>query len=346
MPLSSRGGRTWLKLAAVTVVVGAALWLSVELREGYTFLFQTPYQGYLDSEVTVSLDPGCTAEAAAIRLEDAGIVASARFFVHFLKWQDWTHRVQAGTYRFHRPLTLPEVARTVVRGEVARVTVTLPEGWTASRMFRELESAGIGRYDEYRRLWSDPRRVADFAPEARTLEGYLFPDTYEVPAGMRAEELTAVLVNRFREVALPLLVARGIRTRWNTHQLVTLASLVEKEAGASDERPLVASVFVNRLERGMRLQCDPTVIYAEWLAKGEWDGEINRSDLARQSPYNTYLNSGLPPGPVANPGRGAIMAAIKPASSNYLYFVSMNNGRHLFSDNLREHNRAVKKYQR
>jgi len=332
--------------AALAIGILAALWLYNEARTGYTFLFRTPYQGYLEPATTVRLDPGISAESAANRLEAAGVIASARIFVRYLKWQEWTHRLQAGTYRFQNPMTLPEVARQVVRGEVSRASVTLPEGWTASRMFRELEAAGIGRYDVYRQLWADPRRVADIAPEATTLEGYLFPDTYEVPEGMSEEAMTGVMVERFRHVALPLIRERGDRPSRTVHQLVTLASLVEKEAGAPDERPLVASVFVNRLDAGMRLQCDPTVIYAEWLDKGEWDGEINRSDLSRPSPYNTYLNSGLPPGPIANPGRGAILAAVEPARSRYLFFVSMNNGRHIFSDNLREHNRAVHKYQR
>jgi len=333
-------------LTALAIGTTAALWLISEVRTGYTFLFQTPYQGYLAKAAMVRLDPGISAESAATRLEAAGVIASARVFIRYLNWQEWTHRVQAGTYRFERPMTLPDVARQVVRGEVSRNTVTLPEGWTASRMFRELEAAGIGRYGVYRQLWADPRRVADIAPEATTLEGYLFPDTYEVPAGVSEDAMTGIMVRRFRHVALPLIQARSARNRRTVHQLVTLASLVEKEAGSPDEQPLVASVFANRLDLGMRLQCDPTVIYAEWLAEGEWDGEINRSDLSRLSPYNTYLNSGLPPGPIANPGRGAILAAVEPTPSRYLYFVSMNNGRHLFSDNLREHNRAVHKYQR
>lgn len=344
--MSWRGGNRLLALIALAIGITAALWLYNEVRAGYTFLFLTPYQGYLAPAATVRLDPGSSAASAATRLENAGVIASARIFVRYLKWQEWTHRVQAGTYRFQHPMTLPDVARKVVRGEVSRASVTLPEGWTASRMFRELEAAGIGRYGVYRQLWADPRRVADIAPEATTLEGYLFPDTYEVPDGVSEDVMTGLMVERFRHVALPLIQEGGARNRRTVHQLVTLASLVEKEAGSPDERPLVASVFANRLDLGMRLQCDPTVIYAEWLADGEWDGEINRSDLSRPSPYNTYLNSGLPPGPIANPGRGAIRAAVEPAQSRYLYFVSMNNGRHLFSDNLREHNRAVHKYQR
>lgn len=344
--MSWRGGKRLMVLAALAIGFTAALWLYTEARAAYAILFQTTYQGYLEPAATVRLDPGISAESAANRLEAAGVIASARIFVRYLKWQEWTHRVQAGTYRFQHPMTLPEVARKVVRGEVSRAMVTLPEGWTASRMFRELEAAGIGRYDVYRQLWTDPRRVADIAPEAATLEGYLFPDTYEVPEGVSEDAMTGIMVERFRRVALPLIQERGARTRRTVHQLVTLASLVEKEAGAPDERPLVASVFANRLDLGMRLQCDPTLIYAEWLAKGEWDGEINRSDLSRPSPYNTYLYSGLPPGPIANPGRGAILAAVEPAQSRYLYFVSMNNGRHIFSDNLRKHNQAVRRYQR
>ncbi len=341
--MSWRGGKRLLVLAALAIGITAALWFYSEARAGYAFLFRTPYQGYLEPTATVRLDPGISAESAATRLEAAGVIASARTFVRYLKWQEWTHRLQAGTYRFQHPMTLPEVARKVVRGEVSRTSVTLPEGWTASRMFRELEAAGIGRYDVYRQLWADPHRVADIAPEATSLEGYLFPDTYEVTAGVPEDTMIRIMVERFRRVALPLIKEHSART---VHQLVTLASLVEKEAGAPEERPLVASVFANRLDLGMRLQCDPTLIYAEWLAKDEWDGEINRSDLSRPSPYNTYLYSGLPPGPIANPGRGAILAAVEPAQSRYLYFVSMNNGRHLFSENLREHNRAVHKYQR
>jgi UPF0755 protein len=346
MPLSWRGGKSRIALAVTGLVAVALAWLGVRALDAYNFLYRVPYQAYLSAQASVTLDPGSRTDQAASRLEAAGVVSSARFFVYYLRWQGWDQRVQAGTYRFSRPMTLPEVARAIVTGRIARKRVTLPEGWTASRMFRELEAEGFGRHAAYMRLWADTRLVADFAPEAESLEGYLFPDTYEFPEGLGETDVVAALVRRFRKVVLPLLGAGSGPRRLSRHQLVTLASLVEREAAVPDERPLVASVFANRLDRSMRLQCDPTLIYAEWLAKGDWDGEINRSDLARPSPYNTYRHAGLPPGPIASPGRGAVAAVLEPAATGYLYFVSMNNGRHVFSDNLRAHNQAVRKYQR
>ncbi len=342
--MSWRAGKIWLLAALAAASVALALWASHEWGYWQHFLFEAPYQGYLEESRIFRVAPGAQAARVAADLEQAGVVPLARVFLWRLERQELSRRIQAGTYRFDRPLALDEVIRTLVEGRVASVTVTLPEGWASVRMFARLEAAGLGASRRYLEIWRDAGRVRDLDPAADSLEGYLFPDTYRFPLDADEHAVIEAMLARFRAVAAPALAeaAAGPARR----QALTLASLVEKETGAPEERPLVASVLANRLRRGMPLQCDPTVIYAEWLDRGGWDGEIHRSDLRRDSPYNTYRRKGLPPGPICNPGLPAIRAALRPAETGYLYFVSRNDGHHVFSEDLRAHNRAVRKYQR
>jgi len=304
----------------------------------------TPYQGYLSPDRRLLVLQGMRAAAIAELLETEGVIAEKELFVHYLRLNRLAHQVKAGAYNFSRPLTMQEVAEILVAGRIATLKITFPEGWTASRCFRHLAAEGLGRYEEYMRLFEDPSLLPDDAGEARSVEGYLFPDTYSFPLDYTEREILQTMRQRFDELARPEIEAAG--SHLSRHEIVTLASLVEKESGVRAEQPLIASVFFNRLDKGMRLQCDPTVIYAEWLAKGYWDGQVNVSDLRRESPYNTYTSPGLPPGPICNPGLSAIQAVLRPPPTRYLYFVSMNNGRHLFSADLETHNRAVQQYQR
>ena len=342
--MSWRAGKIWILAALGAALAVLAVWAAHEWGYWQHFLFEAPYQGYLEESRIIRVVPGALAASVAADLEREGIVPLARVFLWRLDRRELSRRIQAGTYRFDRPLTLDEVIRTLVEGRAASVTVTLPEGWASVRMFDRLEAAGLGTSRRYLEIWRDAGRIRDLDPAADTLEGYLFPDTYRFPLDADEPAVVEALLARFRSVAAPELAAAdsGAARR----QALVLASLVEKETGAAAERPLVASVLANRLRRGMPLQCDPTVIYAEWLEKGDWDGEINRSDLRRDSPYNTYRRKGLPPGPICNPGLPAIQAALRPAETGYLYFVSRNDGRHVFSEDLRAHNRAVRKYQR
>jgi UPF0755 protein len=254
-------------------------------------------------------------------------------------------RLKAGDYVLRGPLSLEEILDKLVRGEVERRGITVPEGRTAAEIAAIVEGHG---FDPAAFLTAsrDPAAVRDLDPLAKDLEGYLFPDTYEVPhpgAPEPEKALVRRMAQRFREVVGPQLT-RAPRTL-SVREIVTLASIVEMETGRPEERPRIAAVFLNRLRRGMPLQTDPTVIYA-LKASGRWDGNLRRKDLELDSPYNTYRHAGLPPGPIACPGREAIQAVLEPAASKALYFVSRNDGTHQFSDTLEEHNRAVNQYQK
>jgi UPF0755 protein len=252
--------------------------------------------------------------------------------------------LKAGEYRFDRPMTAREVLAKIVRGEVDLVNVTFPEGLTVAEMSKIFEAHGFGAASAFVDAAQDASLILALDPAAHDLEGYLFPDTYAVPRRTDAARLVHAMVERFHKVLSPELrqaaEARGLTVR----QLVTLASIVEKETAQPDERPLVAAVYANRLRIGMGLQCDPTVIFA--LARaGRFTGNLRRDDLQFDSPYNTYRYPGLPPGPIAAPGKGSLEAAAHPAEADYVYFVSRNDGSHEFARTLDEHNRNVQKFQ-
>lgn len=338
----------WRKCAFVAWIslVAAGFWLGLAVGSWHRFLLDVPYQGYHEKSCTVRVAGGTPADAVAEMLERRGVVADARAFSWYVYWKGETGKIRSGAYEFKGPLSMGDVLRRLVRGETATISVTVPEGWAAEQVFRQLAEAGLGSREKYARLWSDASQVKEWAGNAVSLEGYLFPDTYNFPAGYAEEQVLDAMVQRFRRVALPLLRSAKPPRGLSVHEMVTLASLVEKETGRASDRPLIASVFYNRLGEGMKLQCDPTVIYAEWLEKGAWDPKIHASDLRRDSSYNTYQSPGLPPGPICNPGIAAIRAVCNPPKSDYLYFVSDNLGGSVFSKDLSAHNRAVQRYQR
>jgi len=343
--LSWRNGRFWLRWLLILGVIGLGAWAGFESGFWYHFLFETPYQGYLEESVDIHLAPGSNAQQSAETLAERGVICDRGIFLRYLRWHYLEQGLQAGAYRFDRPLTLPQVTRILAEGMQSRIQVTIPEGWNSSRIFRLLEERGCGAADRYMELWATPELLGDLAPAAPSLEGYLFPDTYRLHPGMSEREIVLLMIRRFRTEAVPRLEATGRLRPGTLHAAVTLASLVEKETGVNEERPLVAAVLSNRLKRGMPLQCDPTVIYAEWYHRGEWDGVIHQSDLRRDSPFNTYVRAGLPPGPICSPGLPSLAAAVNPAQTDYLYFVSRNDGTHQFSRDLRSHQQAVRKYQ-
>jgi UPF0755 protein len=249
--------------------------------------------------------------------------------------------VKAGIYAFEKGARLVDVFADLEAGRVDLVSVTFPEGWTAREMASALEAADVTRAQEFVALALDPAAPARWGLPGPTLEGFLFPDTYRFPREISPREVAEALVRRFREVAAglaPLASQRGLSLKdW-----VTLASVVEKETGVEAEKALIAAVFRNRLSQGMPLQSDPTVIYGI----ADFDGNLRKSDLRRDSPYNTYARRGLPAGPIANPGRSSLEAVLSPAAVPYLYFVSRNDGSHVFSANYADHVRAVNRYQR
>lgn len=303
-----------------------------------------PFKGYEGAEQFVELPQGASTRAIGEKLVEAGVVSGA-FTFRLALWRSGVSRhLQAGEYRFDRPLSALDVARKIARGEVYLRPITFPEGLTIDDMAALFESHGFGTAASFSVAAADRSLIADLDPQARDLEGYLFPDTYPLSRRSSAGDLVRMMVHRFRQVFAPLAdeaTAEGMSVR----QVVTLASIVEKEAGEREERPLVAAVYVNRLRIGMGLQCDPTVIYALRRA-GRFNGNLTRENLTWPSPYNTYLHSGLPPGPIAAPGRSSLEAAVRPAPVDYLYFVSRNDGSHVFARTLDEHNRNVYRYQK
>src|SRR5688572_20846859 len=244
--------------------------------------------------------------------------------------------MKAGVYEFNKPLSPVDVIEKLVRGDVVLKTITIREGLDRFAIAKLFAAEGLGTEEEWKKVTGDPDLVHDIAPEADSLEGYLFPDTYKFDPGTSAGTIVKAMVANFRkhfgkEIAF-------ISTGLNVHQTVTLASIVETEAQRPQERPIVASVYLNRVRRRMLLGADPTVIYALKL-EDRWDGNIRKVDLQIDSPYNTYRTPGLPPGPIANAGLASLRAAAAPATTQFLYFVARNDGSHVFSTNIAEHNR-------
>ncbi len=250
-------------------------------------------------------------------------------------------RFQAGEYRFRQENTLDQILSKIARGDVYFSQLTIPEGASLFDIARLLEEQKILPAAEFIAAAQNPALIRDIAPDAPSLEGYLFPSTYRLPRKVNAAYLCQRLTRQFREVWAS--VAAG----QSPHETVTLASLVEKESAVAEERPRIAGLFANRLRLGMKLECDPTVIYAA-LVENRYRGAIYKSDLSRESPYNTYQKSGLPPGPIANPGLDSLKAALHPMPTEEIFFVAEpgNTGRHIFSRTLVDHNRAVAAYRR
>jgi UPF0755 protein len=288
--------------------------------------------------------PGASAEAIGRRLHELGLVQHPLVFRLLVLLRGQGGSLKAGEYSLEAALSLEQIADKLARGEVVRHEVTFPEGRVIEEMAEIAGAKGIPAA-EFLAAARDPSLVRDLDPEATDLEGYLFPDTYDLPGGARrGAALVARMVQRFRQVTLPLRPAFAAQ-ELTLRQVVTLASVVEKETADPAERPRIAAVFHNRLGKKMPLQTDPTIIYALRKA-GRWDGNIRKQDLDLDSPYNTYRRPGLPPGPIASPGREALLAALHPAETRDLYFVSRNDGSHHFSETLTEHERAVDRYQR
>ncbi len=332
----------WRRAAAAAllllVAAGACVfWLERRLHE--------PYAGWAGEFVDVLIQPGDTAGRAAERLERAGVLRDRLWLLLWLRLDGGVHDIRAGEYRFSRPVSPAQVGRVLLEGRVLLHAVTVPEGATRWQVAEALARAGFGDAEEALAATAMAQLVADLDPEAATLEGYLYPDTYLAPAGTPAERIVRRMVERFRREWSPARAARAARLGMSVREVVTLASIIEAETPVAAERPLVSAVLHNRLRRGMRLQTDPTVLYAMRLA-GIRERRIRRSDLRRDSPYNTYVVAGLPPGPIGNPRAAAIDAALYPADVDYLYFVARNDGTHQFSRTLAEHNRMVEKYQR
>lgn len=331
----------------LVVSSGLVILLAIAVAIAGAFMYrrvQEPFKGYAAAEQFVEIPQGSSAPGIGQRLVAAGIVRDETSFRIALWLSNRSRQLKAGEYRFDRPMTPYEAIDKIARGDVYLRTITFPEGLTIDEMARLFESQGFGPASAFRAAAASPAPIADLDAEAKNLEGYLFPETYKLPRSATAGDLVTAMVRGFREVFTPRLVEQARARQLTVRQAVTLASIVEKETAKADERPMVAAVYANRLKIGMGLQSDPTVIYALQQAK-QYEGNLTRDNLTYDSPYNTYRYAGLPPGPIAAPGRGSLEAAVQPASVDYLYFVSKNDGSHVFAATLDEHNRNVYKYQ-
>lgn len=329
----------WLLVLIVAIAVAggaAAYWAYSQIR--------APYKGYAAEEAFVDIPSGAGRATIGQRLVDAGVVRDSLAFRGAVWLSGRARELKAGEYRFDQPLSALAVVDKLARGDVFRRFVTFREGLTIAEMARTYEEAKLGTAADFEKAARDPALVKSIDPEARDLEGYLFPDTYSLGRFTPAPELVAQMVGLFMKAFTPEMRDAAAAEGLSIRQAVTVASLVEKETAVADERPMVAAVYLNRKKIGMPMQADPTVIYALQQA-GRYDGNLRRDDLQFDSPYNTYRYPGLPPGPIAAPGRASLAAAVKPAAVDYLYFVSKNDGSHVFARTLDEHNRNVQRWQ-
>jgi UPF0755 protein len=282
----------------------------------------------------VLLRPGYSTRHIARELKSAGVIRSADAFV---LWHAFHRRpsLKAGEYLFDHGASAIAVHNRLARGDIYVHTVVIPEGFNMFEIAKAIEDAGLGPAQDFLKVATrDTTLISDLAPQATSLEGYLFPNTYEFTRTQSMRDLAAEMVKQFRQVATEIGLTQDVQ------RTITLASIIEKETAVAEERPQVASVYANRLASRIALQADPSVIYAE-LLKGTYGGALHHNDMQFDSAYNTYRHAGLPPGPIANPGKSSLQAAMHPAETKFYYFVSDGNGHHRFSSTLEEHNRNV-----
>jgi UPF0755 protein len=292
-------------------------------------------------EQLVQIRPGTPLKHIAEQLEQAGIVSDAWRFALLARWEGTAAQVQAGEYLFSRPASPEEVLQRLVAGDVRRIQVTFPEGLNLHETAQRVAAIGLCSVEGFLSMVTDPQQAARHGISAKTLEGYLFPETYTLQSDSTAADLLNAMLAQSNAHLTPELLAKAASHGLDRHQLVILASIIQKEAGNEAEMPLISAVFHNRLRRGIALQADPTVIYGI----ADFDGNLTRKHLETPTPYNTYRKSGLPAGPIANPGQAALQAAAHPADVNYLYFVAKGDGTHAFNTTLSQHNQAVRRYQ-
>jgi UPF0755 protein len=325
-----------LALLAISAFGAGAAWLDSQLVR--------PYRGHRPEQVFVDIPHGTSRWQIAGILRDNDVIRNRVAFALFSDWH-FRRKLQAGEYLFDGSIDSRGVFWKISHGQIFVHVVTVPEGWTMFDIADDLDRQGICSRQDFLAAAHDTTAIADVAPHARTLEGFLFPSTYEFTRHTSCAQIADTMVHEFRSVWSQIDPAGAINPPQDRspEEIVTLASLVERETPQKDERPLVAGVFYNRLKLGDPLQCDPTVQYAIAL-EGRHEQNVKPEDLKVDSPYNTYTHRGLPPGPIANPGRASLEAALAPAQTDYLYFVANDQGGHFFSRTLAEHNRNVARY--
>lgn len=354
-----RGGTGWVPAAAAVVmkkstkalivvmvlmVVSAAGTLAV-LRQRLVAFGSSPLVEEGDApSARVVVPRGASTQAIGTLLEKGGVVRNARQFFLYARFIRKADRdMRPGEYDLNAAMTPEEIVRKMTRGEVVTYRFTVPEGSNLKDIARIIDASGLATEDALKALMWDPEFARALAvPESQDhLEGYLFPDTYRFPKGVSAKEILKHMHQRMAKALTDEIKAKGAALNLTPHQIITLASIVEKETGAPEERPKISAVFHNRLRKGMKLQTDPTVIYGI----PDYNGNITRKHLEMRHPYNTYVIPGLPPGPICSPGAKALEAAVEPADIKALFFVSMNNGTHVFCETLACHVENVKRWQ-
>jgi UPF0755 protein len=325
-----------LSVAVAGAFVCAALWATVDL----SVYAERPASNSPDKKI-VNVGKGQSFYRTAELLAAEGLIQSPVRFRWLARLKSADTRIQAGEYLLSADMPPNRILDIMISGKVRLYRITVPEGANLEQIADIVSGAGLVERNEFLSLCRNPDAVRAAGIDADTFEGYLFPDTYLFPRSATAKDVVATMTAHFRSVFTEAWKARAAEMGFTVHEIVTLASIIEKETGAPQERPLIASVFHNRLRRGMRLETDPTVIYG----LENFDGNLTRRDLRTPTPYNTYKIKGLPPGPIASPGAAALEAALYPADTGYLFFVSKKDSTHKFSTNLSDHNRAIRRYQ-
>ncbi len=287
------------------------------------------------------VQPGQGLRSISEKLHKMGILTHPFKFRLFAQMKGYDKRIRAGEYLLTASMTPTQILDIFTSGKILLHRVTVPEGYTQKQIASVLARVGLVSVNEFLEATTDGGLLNTLKIEADSFEGYLFPDTYYFPRGITSQKIISIMVNRFRSQFKPEWEKQADKFGWSVHEVVTLASIIEKEAGVVAEQTIISSVFHNRLKKKMRLQSDPTVIYGI----KDFDGNLTRNHLNTPTPYNTYRIGGLPPGPIANPGAAAIESALYPADTGYIFFVSKKDRTHKFSKTIKEHNQAVRKYQ-
>ncbi len=324
----------------VVFFLGFFFLVAIFLSIGFGYYLIVPAKKEAREQV-FNVREGLTLKEVAGELERKGLITNKSPFLLWARLMGYSKKIKAGEYRLNSGMTPVKILHMLCKGAIITYPVTIPEGFTRKQIGALMEKKGLVNRDEFLSITGDPKTAKRYGLSGNDLEGYLYPDTYRFSRGLPAVTVIDVMVRRFWEVIEPMLgMADG--ADMTIEEVVTLASIVEKETGRAEERPIIASVFLNRLKKRMRLESDPTVIYGI----ENFNGNLTRKDLAQRTPYNTYVIRELPLGPIGNPGFESIKAVLLPARTDYLYFVSKNDGTHYFSKTLKEHNRAVNIYQK
>jgi len=332
-------------LKKALLFIGIALFVVISIAAGLFFELKTfastPADKSAQKPVVVTVSKGQTLKKTAELLHRENIIKNTAKFVLIARVKGYDKRLKAGEYLLSAAMTPLELLDIMVKGTVKLYKLTIPEGYNLNQISDLVEASKLAVKTDFIQAATDAGRVRQSGLEGKTFEGYLFPDTYFFPKDVSIDRIISAMVKRFWSIFIPDWQSRAKELGLTVHQVVTLASIIEKETGAAFERPIISSVFHNRLDKKMRLESDPTVIYGI----ENFDGNLTRKHLATRTPYNTYKIRGLPLGPIANPGGAALEAALYPDKTKYIYFVSRKDNTHQFSTNFKQHNRAVRKYQ-